>query len=509
MNTQCFVIITSLSVVISCSSGESFARVKHSNLAGRWYSSDATLLAAQIDRLLADAPKPKSGLTPRILILPHAGYQYSGRTAAAGYRLIGVTGKPAFVPEIIVIIAPSHYSSFNGCSALEADAWETPLGRVGIDRRLAETLRGGVFTNDPSLHEVEHSIEIHLPFIQRIYRDTIERLKILPVLVGSIDETQAQAAAKRLASALAGRSVLYIVSSDFTHYGPRFSFTPFGSGRSAAARVKSLDDGAIDVILKRDAAGFYSYVERRGATICGWKAITIAVSLPIAVSSSRLVAYDTSSSVTGDYSESVSYASIAFFGDAAGLADEAGGLTSQERSFLLRIARENIASWLSKGRGIQIAASSVSAGCRARRGAFVTIKKKGELRGCIGYITPQGTLAQAVIDNSFNAAFRDPRFPPLEKRELNEIRIEISVLTEPTPVRSLDEITPGRDGLIVEKGSMRGLLLPQVAVEQGWGRDEFISHTCLKAGLPASCWKDGDANFYRFQAIVFGEGEER
>lgn len=509
MNMKWFVIIAALSAVISCSPGESFARVKHSNLAGRWYSSDAAVLAAQIDRLLDDAPKPKSGLTPRILILPHAGYQYSGRTAAAGYRLIGVTGKPALVPEIIVIIAPSHYSSFNGCSALEADAWETPLGRVKIDRRLAEMLRGGMFTNDPNVHEVEHSIEIHLPFIQRIYRDKIERLKILPVLVGSIDRTQAHAAAKRLAAATAGKSVLYIASSDFTHYGPRFGFTPFGSGRSAAERVKSLDKGAIDLILKRDAKGFYAYVEQTGATICGWKAITIAVSLPIAVSSARLIAYDTSTSVTGDYSDSVSYASIAFFGDSVGLADESGGLTAQDRSFLLRIARENIASWLSKGRGITIAEFSVSAGCRARRGAFVTIKKNGELRGCIGYITPKGTLAETVIDNSFNAAFRDPRFPPLEKRELNDVTIEISVLSEPTPVRSLEEIIPGRDGLIVERGSMRGILLPQVAVEQGWGRDEFISHTCLKAGLPASCGKDGAAKFYRFQAIVFGEGEDR
>ncbi len=142
---------------------------------------------------------------------------------------------------------------------------------------------------------------------------------------------------------------------------------------------------------------------------------------------------------------------------------------------------------------------------REPRGAFVTLKKAGQLRGCIGYIEPHAPLIEAVADNAQSAALRDPRFSPVTPQELPNISIEISALTPLEPVTDVEEIEIGRHGLVISQGSNRGLLLPQVPVEWGWNREEFLEHTCLKAGLPPGAWRDDDTELLRFEAEVFSE----
>lgn len=180
-------------------------------------------------------------------------------------------------------------------------------------------------------------------------------------------------------------------------------------------------------------------------------------------------------------------------------------LTQEQRSQLLRIARESIAAAL-EGRRAELSVEQLDETLRRPAGSFVTLKTKdGELRGCIGSILPVAPLCEAVSSSAINAAFRDPRFFPLRKEELPEIEIEISVMGPIEPVADVAEIEVGRDGLIVRRGRAAGLLLPQVATEYGWDRDVFLSQTCVKAGLSRDSWKASDCRIERFSAEVFSE----
>lgn len=180
-------------------------------------------------------------------------------------------------------------------------------------------------------------------------------------------------------------------------------------------------------------------------------------------------------------------------------------LTTEQRKTLLRIARDSIACVLD-GRSIQIVDSDIDETLRRPSGAFVTLNTRdGHLRGCIGSIHPVAPLYRAVSQSAISAAFRDPRFYPVSMDEWPDLGLEISVMGPIQAVASFEEITVGRDGLIVSRGSLAGLLLPQVAAEYGWDRDTFLSQTCVKAGLPPSAWRLGDAKIERFYAEVFGE----
>ncbi len=181
-------------------------------------------------------------------------------------------------------------------------------------------------------------------------------------------------------------------------------------------------------------------------------------------------------------------------------------LTGQERQTLLGIARSAIARDLGLPHEKQQIPDSGALAEGA--GAFVTLRSRGHLRGCIGYIESTEALAEVVRKAATKAAFHDPRFPPLTSKEFNTVGIEISVLTPPVPLEDVSMIEIGRDGLIVELGFARGLLLPQVAIEQAWDRLKFVENTCAKAGLPGDAWMDPAARLYAFRAEVFSEREE-
>lgn len=506
------IIKTAILLVLFCDA-DSHPVIRPSALAGKWYASGSAGLASEIDTLLKKSkPEKTEAAKPSLLILPHAGYPYSGMVAAAGYNTVR-----NITPDLIVIIGTSHHSYYHGCSIQPVDYYETPLGRIKVEKDMAlSLLREPLFHTEKNIHDMEHSIEIQIPFLQRMFRDaTRDKICLLPILAGDFTEEEATLIADSIAKTVAAKkNPLFIISSDFTHYGPNFDYTPFtGSGKVLNKKINELDSGAINLILRKDVKGFYDYIRRTGATICGRNSIAIALSLPFTGFKSHLIAYDTSGNITGDFSNSVSYAAISFSGTIARENTDSKrsksmkyNLSDDEKKFLLNIARKNITSLLSTGKSAEIDPAAVSENCRANTGVFVTLKKKGDLRGCIGYVQGIKPLYEAVIDNSYNAAFQDPRFPALKKSEFDNVSIEISVLTVPEPVKSVDEIEVGRDGLIMEKGFSRGLLLPQVPVEWGWTRDEFLSHTCTKAGLPPDEWKHG-AKIYKFQAIVFGEGE--
>jgi AmmeMemoRadiSam system protein A len=279
-------------------------------------------------------------------------------------------------------------------------------------------------------------------------------------------------------------------------------------------QLKKLDTGALKLIEALDAPGFLEYRERTGATICGYVPIAVLLSMLDKSDKAELIDYTTSGQLEGDYSRSVSYLSIVFSGawrKGSSMEPPArdAGLTDSDREKLIDLARKTIGYALEHGQVPEVAelGIEVSDTLKEPRAAFVTLKKAGQLRGCIGDIFPSQPLYKSVLLNAINAAFRDRRFAPLQKEELADITIEISALTRPRSVPSSDRIRIGTDGIVLNKAGRSAVFLPQVAPEQGWDLSQTLTQLSLKAGLAADDWKEGAA-FLVFQADVFGEGEK-
>jgi MEMO1 family protein len=275
-------------------------------VAGAWYPARRDELQALVDRLLEDADKrsASSAGAARAVVAPHAGYVYSGAVAASAFR-----SAAGFAPARIVLLGPSHHFGFSGAAVPKtASAQRTPLGDLPIDSAAIEALaESPVVRRDDRVFAPEHALEAEVPFLQRLYGNTVP---IVPVLLGG-GATRAEAAA--LAEALGplvDEKTLLVVSSDFTHYGPRFGYVPFTE--RVEQRLRTLDLGAVDAMAAGDAAAFARYVDETEATICGRRAIDVLLRLPVGSSGGGLVEYDTSGRMTGDFGNSVSYASVAF-----------------------------------------------------------------------------------------------------------------------------------------------------------------------------------------------------
>lgn len=501
--------------------------VHKTTLAGTWYPEKAQDLRSVIERYLAGVhlseTLPRSPLAG--LVVPHAGYRYSGAIAACGYRILGEAK-----PRRVVLVGPSHRSAFRGLVLSDSGVFETPLGRVEVDLEASRRLlRCPLVRVDREAHLFEHSVDIQLPFLQIVLPR--ESFRILPLLVGDLEEEDYPVLGKALASLLDDATVL-VVSSDFIHYGPRYGYVPFPADGPVGERLRHLDQGAWSRALALDRKGFDSYCRKTGATVCGVRAIGLLLEALSGGSTGRMLCYGTSADVTGDFENIVGYAALAFFrtetppsgaleragkelesmkrepsGTSAERPEAETALTPSERRTLLRLARDTLERYVREGRTPDPlgGAYEITEKLRAPRGAFVTLKKHGVLRGCIGYILPREPLYVAVQENAINAACRDSRFPRVKPEELDEIEIEISALTAPRPVSSYQDIRIGVHGILLRKGSAQAVFLPQVAPEQGWDLPETLMHLSLKAGLSRDAWKDPDTHFSVFTAEVFEE----
>jgi len=265
-----------------------------------------------------------------------------------------------------------------------------------------------------------------------------------------------------------------------------------------------------------DAKGFLEYKYKTGATICGYIPIAVLLSMLDEPVGAELINYTTSGELTGDFTNSVSYLSVAFSGSWQNnpeIKPQANNpeleLTEEDTKQLLALARKTIVYALRTQRVPQASelGVSISDAMKCPRAAFVTLKKHSQLRGCIGDIFPQRPLYKSVIRNAINACVNDRRFLPVTEEECNDITIEISALTAPEPVASSNEIRFGIDGVVLSKDGHSAVFLPQVAPEQGWDVNQMLTQLSLKAQLPADAWKEG-ASFLVFQAVVFGESEK-
>ncbi len=477
-------------------------RIKVSELAGSWYDADAQRLISGIDTdLQSDSDVALEAV--RAVILPHAGYRYSGAIAARGAAALR-----CLQPHRVIILGPAHRMALTQRMALtDADAFETPLGRVPVDRDAIQALNTAPSCECcPTAFDGEHSVEIQLPILQRALAD----FKIVPIIVGRLDR-EATASLARSLLTITDRHTAVVVSSDFTHYGTGFGYRPFRD--NIEANIRKLDDGAFAEIMRRDPAGFQAYCERSGATICGRDPIAVLLSMLPADAGVHRLAYATSGELTGDFSHSVSYLAAAFMLPsgwprvAADTVAGYAGLTPAEKQSLLALARQTLEHTLRNGRPPRTTDLKItpSAGLCANRGAFVSLHLPGHrLRGCIGEILPRRPLYTAVADLAVQAALHDPRFAALTLDELPGVAIEISALTAPHPIASVKEIILGRHGIVIEKGARAAVFLPQVASEQGWTLAETLGRLSLKAGLAANAWRH-EASFSVFEAEVFSE----
>jgi len=473
--------------------------VLRSTLAGSWYPADAEKLKKQIAGFFEKADvKPMDNCLA--MILPHAGYSYSGQTAAFGPAATQKKYKR------IVIIGPSHRVFMNETLSVPAAThYETPLGQVPLDLEFIDSLlKHSIFQKVPRVHEHEHSVQIELPLLQYNQKD----FKLVPIVAGDCSAETIKKAASILKS-LVDDETLVVASSDFTHYGWNYGYVPFT--KNIPEQIKKLDMGAYEYIADLNSVGFLDYKRKTGATICGYVPIAILLSMLDKSTEVKLLKYTTSGEITGDFSNSVSYLSVAFCGTWAsytppGPAESTPELTEHDKQQLLVLARKSIVSFL-EWRKVPTPSDlnvKITEAMKEPRAAFVTLRRNSQLRGCTGDIFPRQPLYKSVITNAINAAVNDRRFFPLIKDQCDDINIEISILTIPQPIASSDQIRIGIDGVVLSKDGRSALFLPQIATEQNWNLEQMLTHLSLKAGLPADAWKQG-ASFLVFQAEVFGE----
>jgi AmmeMemoRadiSam system protein B/AmmeMemoRadiSam system protein A len=438
-----------------------------------------------VDEMLA-AVQPVDG-APIGLIVPHAGYVYSGPVAACGFRQLEQGPY-----DVAVIIASDNQSPLSDPISVWAEGgFETPLGVAPVDVELSQALVAADprITFDPAAHEGEHPIEIELPFLQHVCPDC----SIVPILMGDDDEETVGVLADALLETLPGKRAVIIASSDLSHY-PTYDDALTVDGATLAA-IETLDPARVrETTEALMGAGFANLM----TCACGEGPIlvTMRVARGLGADTATVLRYANSGDVSGDQGKVVGYGAVMFW------RYEPPDPTEAQQEELLALARTTIAGYLETG---EIAAYETNDPALTRRsGGFVTLKKDEELRGCIGHMWADTPLYRVVQEMAVSAATSDPRFPPMTAEELDKVSIEISVLSPLRRITDTEQVEVGTHGLVVAQAGRQGVLLPQVPVEQGWDREEFLAQICLKAGLPSDCWREGAA-LYTFTAVVFGE----
>lgn len=487
------------------------ADVRRPAVAGSFYPESKAALEKEVDAYLHTAPS--GGAVPLAVIAPHAGYAFSGATAGAVFAPL----KGAAVKRVI-LLGPSHHAGFRGAALppKRTTAFATPLGEMPVDTAALDTLRGAEGFGGPAeAHAPEHSLEVQLPFLQA----TVGNVPIVPVLVGSVENLDDAAGLARAIAPLLGEGTLLVVSSDFTHHGAPYGHTPFPRDRELGAKLLDLGRATAERAAAVDARAFMEQVEVSGDTVCGVNPITVALVLlqHAFAGSGRVAALTTSGDVSGNWSQVVTYAGVAFAGAwtpwrEAEQPPALGTLTESEQRAALALARATLDTYLNHGPALArwFAAHPPAGNLMAPAGVFVTLhntgqreKMLGRLRGCIGMMEARERLVDAIVHNAVSVA-HDPRFPEFTATELPAVELEISVLSPMRRVPGPEAIQLGTHGVTIAKRGHRAVFLPQVATETGWDLDTFLSQLSLKAGLSADAWRS-DTEFQVFTAQVFAE----
>jgi hypothetical protein len=468
-------------------------------VAGVWYPANTSELRKQVEDYLAGASSPD--IKGRILavVSPHAGFVYSGQIAAHAFK--AVQGQKF---DSVIVIGPSHYMAFAGVATYDCAGFRTPLGVIALDSELisALTKREPRIASLPDAFRQEHSLEAELPFLQV----ALPGSKLVPLIMGNPDIGTSRWLAEAIAECAKGKSILIVASSDLSHY------------HSYDVAVE-MDQLLLQKVRAMDADGLWQSLQSRKCEACGQGPILTAMIAAEKLGADRcdILKYANSGDVTGEKMSPrgvVGYGAACFVKSSAARDRDSGepekkkagidlGLSKEERAELHAIARKAIEAGPTAAKSSPRRVETASQKLKEPRGAFVTLYKKGVLRGCIGQIVARMPLVEAVSAMAEQAAYHDPRFPPVRADEVEDLKIEISVLTDLEKIGSKDDIEVGKHGILIVRDSSVGLLLPQVATEYGWNGTEFLENCCLKAGLPRDTWKEKGTEIYIFSADVF------
>lgn len=462
-------------------------QIRPATQANRFYTGNPQELSQEVDSFLALHKNMPIYDSVRAIIVPHAGYYFSGNVAASAYMSIP-NDKPF---KRIFLLGPSHHEWLDGASVnTEADYYATPLGNVKVDVETAQNLTesNSVFSYYPKAHDREHCLEVQLPFLQR-------RLGNVPPIVPIIISTNNFGKLKQIAEVLKpyfNEENLFIISSDFSHY-PSYE----DAYEVDALTGKAIETGKVDEFIATLEKNAASGKHNLATSACGELAIaTLMLMMDTNCEVIHLMYQNSGDIDHHDHSRVVGYHAFAVVCTSG----KAFSLSSDEKRMLKNIAYESIKDSL-EGKGIS-RPSHLTDNLLAKCGAFVSLHKQNRLRGCIGHFGEDVPLHEIVAEMARAAAFEDPRFVPVSHEELDDIDIEISVLTPMRRIQSLDEFEMHRHGIYIRKGYRSGTFLPQVADEVNWTKEEFVSHCAQdKAGIGWEGWRD--AELYVYEAIVF------
>jgi len=513
----------------SCKGQTTAPVVRPSTQAGRFYEADPRVLSHEVDSLLERHVKNETYENVAALIVPHAGYYFSGNVAASAYAKLD----PERQYKRIFLLGPSHHEWLDGASVnTEADYYATPLGEVKVDREtvLKLTTNYANYTNDnettddtdltdsvffyqPKAHDKEHCLEVQLPFLQRRLK---ERLRvgeqgsgmvppIVPIIISTNDFEKLKKIAETLKPYFTDEN-LFVISSDFSHY------PSYGDACAVDAKTgQAVESGDVEQFIATIEANARSGIRNLATSACGaFPIITLMLMLDRQYQVKHIMYQNSGDIDDHDPTRVVGYHSFAIIRSlpltpSNGRRNSDGfSLNDDEKRILKKIAYESIRDSLD-GKRIAVANSTLytlHSTLQEKCGAFVSLHKQGRLRGCIGHFGEDYPLHEIVAEMARAAAFEDPRFMPVTRDELDDLDIEISVLTPMRRIQSLDEFQLHKHGIYIRKGRRSGTFLPQVADEVNWTKEEFVGHCSQdKAGLGWDGWKD--AELYVYEAIVF------
>jgi MEMO1 family protein len=463
-------------------------------VAGSFYPSDPAEINRMLKLFFAKAPAREPDHNVMAIISPHAGYVFSGQVAAAAFNQLD----PEKEYKTVFIIGSSHRYSFQGASVYNSGNFITPLGTVKTDFKIAQRLVSDnkIMAFDPQYQLSEHCIEVQIPFLQYYLK---KDFKIVPILLG----TQNESTCEKIANALKPYFLpenLFVISTDFSHY-------------PAYKDAVKTDQAIADAIVTNDPGTFLKAVEScteknvadLSTGCCSWPSVITLMYLTEktpGISYKQVLYKNSGDSEYGEKDRVVGYYALSVYKEN----QNQQLLTDAEEKEILQIARTTILTYLQENRIPPVDVESLPPALRKKAGAFVTLKLRGELRGCIGHFEADNALYKIVQQMAVASATQDYRFTKVTPLEMKLIDIEISVLTPLQKINSVNNIRLGIDGIYLKKGSRSGTFLPQVATDTGWSLEEFLGHCARdKAGIGWDGWKDKDTEIYVYQAFVFGE----
>lgn len=465
-------------------------------VAGSFYPASERGLKEELKKLFSEA-KGQIGGDVRALIAPHAGYLFSGEVAATAFTQID----PEREYERVFLIGASHRSHFRGAALYSSGNFLMPYGEEVVDRELSKELLKsgeGLFVDNPRYHEDDHNLEVLLPFINYRVRDGY---KIVPILLGEMEQEEIERLAQLLAPHFNWHN-LFVISSDFSHY-PSYDDATAIDGET----MEAILSGSPEKLLTHLRGERVAQVNNLVTPLCGWRAIMVLLHLmessPNYKIESLLYKNSGDNSQYGGRDEVVGYwaASVVSKG--------------REQRFLKRMAQLSVELSIREGREdvVSRAADMVlkefemekpPAGLEREFPLFVTLTKRGALKGCIGHLRAYLPLYLQVGEVAVAAASSDYRFEPLTLGELDEVEFEISLLSPFRRVKGAEEIVLGRDGIYLKKGGRSGLFLPEVATDTGWSVEQYLGHCARdKAGIGWDGWRDKECEIYTFSSYKF------